>query len=210
MESEPDVERGGRRVRLHLVLQAGALALVVLLFALLVQRTLAQSAGPHLISEIKAGKKPVAPGFELPVIWRRSETWPASLQGTLSDGRLSPQEVRGYPVVVNFWASWCGPCKDEAPRLVAAAKAHTGDVVFLGLDVQDFERDALRFLERYGINYPSARDGGDGTFDAYGLTGLPETYFLDRRGRVVLHSIGEISAEELEAGIRAARSGVQA
>jgi cytochrome c biogenesis protein CcmG/thiol:disulfide interchange protein DsbE len=207
---EPGLERRGPGSRLRLVLQAGALALLVLLFALLVQRTLAQSAGPHLISEIKAGKKPAAPGFDLPVIWRRSETWPASLQGALTDGRLSPQEVRGYPVVVNFWASWCGPCKDEAPRLVAAAKAHTGDVVFLGLDVQDFKQDALRFLERYGINYPSLRDGGDGTFEVYGLTGLPETYFLDRRGRVVHHSIGEISAEELEAGIRAARSGAPA
>jgi len=129
------------------------------------------------------------------------------LQGALTHGRLSPQEVRGYPVVMNFWASWCGRCKAEAPRLVAAAKAHAGEVVFLGLDVQDFKQDALRFLERYGINYPSVRDGGDGTFDAYGLTGLPEAYFLDRRGRVVVHSIGEISAEVLEAGIRAARSG---
>lgn len=210
MEGEPGLERGGRSSRLRLVLQAGALAHVVLLFVLLVQRTLAQSAGPNLISQIKAGKKPAAPGFDLPFIWRRSETWPARLQGGLTDERLSPQEVRGHPVVMNFWASWCGPCKDEAPRLVAAAKAHTGEVVFLGLDVQDFKQDALRFLERYGINYPSVSDGGDGTYDAYGLTGLPETYFLDRHGRVVLHSIGEISAEELEEGIRAARSGAPA
>jgi len=207
MESEPGLERGGRQSRLRLLLQAGALALIVLLFVLLLQRTLAQGAGPSLISEVKEGKRPAAPDFDLPVIWLRSETWPTPLLGALADGRLSPRELHGYPVVINFWASWCGPCKAEAPRLVAAAKEYAGQVVFLGLDVQDFEQDALRFLERYGINYPSARDGGDGTFDAYGLTGLPETYFLDRRGRVVVHSIGEISAEELEAGIAAARLG---
>jgi cytochrome c biogenesis protein CcmG/thiol:disulfide interchange protein DsbE len=103
--------------------------------------------------------------------------------------------------VLNFWASWCSPCKAEAPRLNAAAQTHSGTVIFMGIDVQDFESDARRFLERYKANYVSVRDGGDSTYGNYGLTGLPETYFLDRMGRVAEHAIGEVSPTELNVGI---------
>jgi thiol-disulfide isomerase/thioredoxin len=207
MSSAPTPERPRRRPRLRLLLQASALALVALLLGLLVQRTLAQGAGPHLVSEVKAGNTPLAPDFELDVIWPHAETWPTKLRGALADERLSFRELRGYPVVMNFWASWCGPCKAEAPRLTSSAEAHAGEVVFLGLDVQDFKSDALRFLERYETNYVSVRDGGDSTYSAYGLTGLPETYFLDWQGRVISHWVGEISEAELEAGIAAAIEG---
>src|SRR5204863_309752 len=83
------------------------------------------------------------------------------------------------PVVLNFWASWCIPCAHEAPRLVASAKEHEGRVLFLGVDVKDFSSDARKFLRRFHVNYVSVRDGGSDTYDAYGLTGLPESYFLD-------------------------------
>ena len=206
MSGGPAPERPGRRLGLRL-LQASALVLVALLLGLLVQRTLAKDAGPHLLSEVRAGNMPLAPQFDLAVIWPHAETWPAELRGTLADERLSPRELHRYPVVMNFWASWCLPCKAEAPRLTSSAREHAGDVVFLGLDVQDFESDALRFLDRYDTNYVSVRDGGDATYSAYGLTGLPETYFLDRRGRVVAHWIGEISEAELAAGVAAAIEG---
>ncbi len=207
MSGDPAPERPRRRLRLRLLLQASVLVLLALLLGLLVQRTLAQGAGTHLLSQIEAGKAPLAPDFELEVIWPHAETWPADVRGALADERLSPRELRGYPVVMNFWASWCGPCKAEAPRLTSAAREHAGEVVFLGLDVQDFESDARRFLERYDTNYVSVRDGGDSTYSDYGLTGLPETYFLDRRGRVVAHWVGEISEEELAAGVAAAIAG---
>jgi cytochrome c biogenesis protein CcmG/thiol:disulfide interchange protein DsbE len=190
MGYDPAPERSIRRPRLRLLLQASAVAVVALLVALLVQSTLANQAGAHLVSDVTAGKKPFAPQFELPVIWARAETWPRTLRRALADERVSPRELRGYPVVMNFWASWCAPCKAEAPRLNASAKAHAGKVIFLGVDVQDFESDALRFLERHETNYVSVRDGGDSTYGAY--------------GRVVAHWLGEISAAELEAGIAAA------
>jgi cytochrome c biogenesis protein CcmG/thiol:disulfide interchange protein DsbE len=207
MTGDPGPERPRRRLRLRLLLQAGALLLIALLLGLLAQRTLAKGAGPHLLSQIEAGKAPFAPDFDLEIIWPLAETWPAELRPALADERLSPRELRGYPLVMNFWASWCGPCKAEAPRLTAAAREHAGEVVFLGLDVQDFESDAVRFLDRYDTNYVSVRDGGDSTYRAYGLTGLPETYFLDRQGRVVAHWVGEISEAELAAGIAAAIAG---
>jgi cytochrome c biogenesis protein CcmG/thiol:disulfide interchange protein DsbE len=203
-----DPARGRRRwPPLRLVLRAAAVSVIGLLIALLTMRVLAEGAGSHLVSEVEAGERPRAPEFDLPVLWERAETWPGDLRGALADGRLSPRELRGYAVVMNFWASWCVPCKAEAPLLVASAKAHAGEVVFLGVDVQDFASDARRFLERYGTNYVSVRDGGDSTFEAYGLTGLPETFYLDQEGGIVAHSLGEISEEELAGGIDAALRG---
>jgi cytochrome c biogenesis protein CcmG/thiol:disulfide interchange protein DsbE len=205
--TDPAPERSRRSRTLRLLLQASALALVALLLGLLVQRTLAKGTGPHLVSDIRAGERPLAPEFELPLLWPHAETWPARLRPALADERVALHELRGYPIVINFWASWCLPCKAEAPRLTSSATTHAGEVVFLGLDVQDFESDALRFLERYDTNYVSVRDGGDSTYSAYGLTGLPETFFLDRRGRVISHWVGEVSEEDLEAGIEEAIAG---
>ena len=189
------------RLLLRRVLQVCALGLIAALIGLLVNQTLNKGEGQRLVSEVKAGNMPQAPNFELPVVWPHAETWPPALRGALSDGTVSLRELRGWPTVLNFWASWCSPCKDEAPRLNAAAREQMGEVVFLGVDVQDFESDARRFSERYETNYVSVRDGGDSTYSAYGLTGLPETYFLDTEGRVVEHAIGEVSTDELEAGI---------
>jgi cytochrome c biogenesis protein CcmG/thiol:disulfide interchange protein DsbE len=190
-----------RKSRLRRLLQLCALAVIVGLIALLVNATLDRGAGRELVSQVDAGSTPPAPDFKLEVIWTHAETWPPELRTALADETVSPRELRGWPVVLNFWASWCSPCKAEAPRLNAAAQEESGKVVFLGIDVQDFESDARRFLERYETNYVSVRDGGDSTYSAYGLTGLPETYFLDRTGRVAAHVAGEVSPTELNLGI---------
>jgi cytochrome c biogenesis protein CcmG, thiol:disulfide interchange protein DsbE len=207
MAGDPGGKGVGRGVWLRRVLQAGAIVIVVLLVGLLVQQTLAQQEGRHLVSQVKAGRTPIAPDFDLPVLLPQAETWPATLRRVLADGSVSLRELRGYPVVVNFWPSWCVPCKAEAPRFVAAAKAYAGEVVFLGIDVQDFKSDARRFLERYQTNYVSVRNRSGSIYCDYGLTRLPETFFLDAPGRVIMHLLREVSEGELAAGIAAALEG---
>ena len=199
-----DEETGaaGAEKLLTRLLQLGALTLVVALLGLLLWRVVTVR-GTELVADISANKRPPAPEFELPIIWNRSETWPADATQALSDGRVALAELRGRPVVVNFWASWCSPCKKEAPILAASAQTHRGKVIFLGVDVQDFASDARRFLERYESNYVSVRDSGSSTYTAYGLSGLPETFYLDAQGRAIHHTIGELTQEELERGIAA-------
>jgi cytochrome c biogenesis protein CcmG, thiol:disulfide interchange protein DsbE len=100
--------------------------------------------------------------------------------------------------VINFWASWCVPCAKEAPLLRAAARAHEGQVAFLGIDINDFKSDARHFLRKYKVNYVSLRDNSGSTQERYGLTGVPETYYLNAEGRIVAHSPGQLSRDDLE------------
>lgn len=193
-----------RRSPLSWALMTASLALVFGLLCLLVYRVALGNPGKGLVSAISEGKKPTAPGFRLKVLWAHTETWDARASQALADDRVSLTELRGRPLVLNFWASWCIPCGREAPRLDASAKAHQGEVVFLGLDVKDFSGDARKFLRKHKVNYVSVRDGGGQLYTNYGLTGLPETYFLDSRGRIVAHVLGEISRAQLEDGVQAA------
>jgi len=180
-----------------------SIALVAGLLGLLVYRVAQGNPGKGLVASVREHKKPLAPDFNLKVLWA-PETLGGSARAFLADGRVSRLELRGTPVVVNFWASWCIPCGREAPRLNAAARTHRGEVLLLGIDVKDFSSDARRFLQKHKVNYVSLRDGGGGVYDDFGLTGLPETYFLDRRGRIVAHVLGEISRVQIEDGVRAA------
>jgi cytochrome c biogenesis protein CcmG/thiol:disulfide interchange protein DsbE len=181
-----------------LVLQGLSLGVVACLLGLLVWKVVFDKSGAHLVAAIKHGRRPVAPVFRLGVIWPRDEYWPASLRPALDDHLVSLDELRGHPDVINFWASWCVPCRDEAPNHNASAKAHSGAVAFIGIDIQDLVPDAHKFLRELHVPYVSVRDKSSGTYRAYGLTGVPETYYLDRRGRIVGHSIGAVSRRELE------------
>jgi cytochrome c biogenesis protein CcmG/thiol:disulfide interchange protein DsbE len=188
-------------------LRIAALSVVVALFALLAWATLTAGRGNSLVASIAAGKAPPAPAFSLAVLWPRAETWPFAGRRGLADGELDLAELRGRPVVLNFWASWCIPCRDEAPILNASARAHAGDVAFLGVNVQDLSDDALAFLREFDPPYVSVRDRDNGTYEDYGLTGVPETYYLDAGGRIVAHSPGAISRASLEQGIVQATRG---
>jgi cytochrome c biogenesis protein CcmG/thiol:disulfide interchange protein DsbE len=182
-------------------------SVVVALLGLLAWATLSAGKGNALVARIAAGEAPSAPPFSLEVLWPRAETWPVSARRRLADGRVDVDELRGRPVVINFWASWCIPCRDEAPILNASARAHTGEVVFLGIDVQDLSDDALVFSREFNTPYVSVQDRGNRAYEDYGLSGVPETYYIDRRGRIVAHSPGPVSRGSLEAGIVAAASG---
>jgi cytochrome c biogenesis protein CcmG, thiol:disulfide interchange protein DsbE len=187
--------------------RAAAVLLVAALLGLLVWRVVYGNDGRGLVDAIARGDAPSAPSFSLPVVWRPVATWPAPLRQSVDDGPLSLPELRGYPVVINFWASWCVPCKEEAPFLADSSRAHSGQVASLGIDVQDLTADARRFLRTLDVPYVSVRDSGPKTFSSYGLTGLPETYYLDRRARIVAHSIGRVSRLELERELAKALGG---
>ncbi len=153
------------------VLTVVSLALVAALFAVLVIRLLESNGGPRLVSAIRAGEKPAAPQFDLAVIWSQTETWPAGLRPDVRRGTMSLRELRGFPTVLNFWASWCTACGTEASRLAQMARADRGKVVFVGLDVNDFGSDAHRFLERHHVDYVSLRAKGSSIYEK-ALVGL--------------------------------------
>jgi cytochrome c biogenesis protein CcmG, thiol:disulfide interchange protein DsbE len=167
-----------------------AVGVVVALLGLLVWDVV--DSGGDKVADVDRGRVVKAPNFRLPL-----------LDG---DGRLELASLRGKVVVLNFWQSYCHPCQEEAPDLVAAHErwARRG-VVFVGVDVQDFKGAARKFLARYGVRYPIVRDGPGSTIGPFGLTGFPETYFVDRRGRVVPpHIVGIASRDEIDTGIRRA------
>jgi len=111
--------------------------------------------------------------------------------------------------VLNFWASWCIPCQQEAATLERAWQTHGRPrrVLLLGLDMQDFTADARTFISHYAIDYPNVRDPTNDIALRYGVTGVPETFFISAQGRVVGHIIGASSTSELTAGIAAALAG---
>jgi cytochrome c biogenesis protein CcmG/thiol:disulfide interchange protein DsbE len=178
-------------VRLKYGLQAVTVLVVLGLLGLLIWKVVHQDKGVKL----GGGRTPPAPTF--------------ALTRLDAPGKLELASLRGKVVVLNFWASWCAPCKSEAPRLEAAWQRYRRQgVVVIGVDGQDFSGDAKRFLTKHKITYPNVHDGPGNIGSKYGVTGYPETYFVDRRGRLVGDRVvGEVSAAKLTAGIqRALRS----
>ncbi len=129
---------------------------------------------------------------------------------TLFDGSvLRLEDLRGKVVFLNFWASWCPPCRAEARMLEAAwRKYREQGVIFVGMNIQDKEEDARAFLEEFGITYPNGIDRGSRIAIGYGVWGLPETFFLDREGRITYKHVGAMGWGTITTKLEEARQGV--
>lgn len=113
-------------------------------------------------------------------------------------------DLRGRPVIINFWASWCGPCVEEFPLLQRAAEEHAdAGLAIVGIVVDDRSEAARDFMERLGASWPAAMDPGARVAQRYGIFGPPETFFVDRDGIVVGRQIGQFSASSLETKLAA-------
>ena len=170
--------------RLKLAAQALALVLVAALLGLLGWK-LAHQEGGELLDDVSNNRRPPAPAFALPRLD--------------SGGELGLASLRGKVVLVNFWATWCDPCRKEIPRLQNAWRRYHrgGDVVFVGVDTQDFRGDARRALRRYGVTYPNVYDGAGRVLRRYGGLPLPRTFVVDRRGRIVSYYFGELRDDDI-------------
>ena len=130
----------------------------------------------------------MAPDFTLPLF------------DQFDQDRIALTDLRGQVVVVNFWASWCVECYKEADLLEQAWQEYKGrGVVFIGVDHLDTDTEGLAYMAKYGITYPSGPDIGDKISQAYAITGVPETFFIDKDGHIAHVQIGPIEKAQLYA-----------
>jgi cytochrome c biogenesis protein CcmG, thiol:disulfide interchange protein DsbE len=158
--------------RLRSPISLAALAVTTALVALLAYGVFVNQPKRGIDAALAAGKRPAAPDVSLPLL---GGARPVSLTAW-----------RGKVVVLNYWASWCPPCRDESPLLERWQKRiqPRGGTV-LGVDALDVTSDARAFMRRYGLTYPMLRDGDGHSQQRFGITGYPETFVIDRRGRIV-------------------------
>jgi len=131
---------------------------------------------------------PAAAGFTLPILGQAGE-------------QVSLAKYRGKPVIINFWASWCEPCQQETPLLAGWYEQQHGHVVLLGLDENDTTASALKFAHAKGVSYPIGFDPQVTVALAYGVDGLPQTFFLNAQHRIVDHVLGAVTKAELAKGL---------
>ena len=185
-----------------------AIVAVLLLVGLLTYGLAKKAPNDSVDQSLANGTAPLAPSFDDPVL--DGGTLPAQLAGVkpaLADGQLSLGELRGTPFVLNFWASWCIPCRDEAPILRQGWRRFgPKGVLFVGLNMQDLTSDAQHFIHEFDVSYPTIREPSNDTAQAYGVTGVPETFFVTAKGRIVGHVIGAVTAAKLRQGALAAKT----
>ena len=110
-------------------------------------------------------------------------------------GKLTSHDLRDKAVFLNFWASWCVPCREEAPDLEAAwQKVKDRNMVFLGIALQDTDKNSLEFLKEFNITYPNGKDESGKIGIDYGTWGVPESFFIDPQGRITYKHVGGIRA----------------
>lgn len=119
-----------------------------------------------------------------------------------SKATVSLDSLRGRPVVLNFWATWCVPCYAEHGVLLSGAREFQPSVQFLGVVYEDEEANITQFLQEKGGAYPNLMDDQARTAIAYGVHGVPETFFLDRNGRIMSRHVGPLTEESLRENLR--------
>ncbi len=183
--TDPEDDSGGDRRRLIGLIAGGVV--VAFIIGLLVVGLVASGGSTAIDDALVAGQRPPAPDITLPVLVSGPGLPPAGQQASLAS-------LKGTTVVLNLWASWCVPCREESPILekVWERYRHRG-VLVLGLNMQDLSENALAFLTKYDITYPSLRDGTDGSKRDFEATGVPETFIIDRHGRIALRITGQVT-----------------
>jgi cytochrome c biogenesis protein CcmG, thiol:disulfide interchange protein DsbE len=136
---------------------------------------------------IPAGQ-PAAPSFSFPELGHPGQ-------------RVALDDYTGKPLIVNFFASWCPPCKLETPMLASFYRTEHGSVPLVGMDENDTTGNALSFAKANRVTYPLAWDPNIVAGNAYDVAGMPQTFFLNARHRIVYHVIGQITTAELHQGI---------
>jgi cytochrome c biogenesis protein CcmG/thiol:disulfide interchange protein DsbE len=142
-------------------------------------------------------KSGAAPDFMLPVY--------AGYDGGLGKSEVRLADLRGQVVFINFWASWCVPCREEQPVLEKLWKQYRAKgVMFLGIDYVDTEPAALQYLKEFRVTYPNGPDLGTKISPKYRIQGVPESFLVDRQGNIVWFKIAPIAEAELTAQLNAA------
>lgn len=168
--------RGQLRLVLALVAAVGAIAFVAALV------TAGAGNGGQRVQVVPVDQRQRAP--QLPGPW-------------LVGPPVRISSSAGRVLVINFWASWCGPCRREAPELERFDREMRGRARLVGVDVQDAEGDARRFIRTFGWAYPNASDRAGSLTGRYGPVGLPTTFIVDRKGRIALELPGPQRYERL-------------
>jgi cytochrome c biogenesis protein CcmG/thiol:disulfide interchange protein DsbE len=186
------------------------IVLVGLFIALLAYGLSVKAPDDSIDQRLADGRTAAAPAFSLELLESGVVPKPIgpAFERAAADGSVGLKELRGTPVVINFWASWCSPCRDEASVLERGWRRWgRRGVLFLGLDMQDVRSDARSFLREQGSTYPTIRDASKEVASDFGATGIPETYFVSKTGQVVAHVVGVVSATQLDSATEAARAG---
>lgn len=144
-------------------------------------------------------------GSVSPLVGKPAPDFTLAALNAKSASTISLTSFKGRPVVINVWNSTCAPCVAETPLLQSVwqrVQSQGQGVVFLGIDFQDARSDGLSFLQKYGITYPNVLDASGSVAISYGVTGTPETIFINRQGVVVQKVIGELTAQTLQSNLQ--------
>ena len=180
--------QGSKLGRHWKLISIGALALLVIAFFTLLAYGLANRTPATGRSGVTRIGKP-APPFSMTL---------------LGGGEFRLEDHAGSPLVINFWASWCPPCRDESPGFERVwRKYRESGVQFVGVDIQDTEAEAARYMEEFGLTFPNGRDPDGKITVEYGVIGLPVTFFVGANGVVEGRWVGAVPEDKLEERTRA-------